>query len=101
MLQGKGNNSSREEPPGVIKGLNQKTVQENFVLLGDDINSITMMKEETVPGPLFCPCTWSDDGVVPALRVIAYMEEHKAAGVKNLLGVQVFFLNISPKSVKQ
>jgi len=46
-------NSFREEPPGVIKGLNKKTVQENFILLGDDINSITMMKEETVPGPPF------------------------------------------------
>ena len=63
--------------------------------MGDDINSITMMKKETVPGPLFCPCTWSDDGVVPALRVIVCVGKHKAAGVKNLFGVQVFFKHLS------
>ena len=55
VLQGKGKNSFREEPLGVIKGLNQKIVQENFVLMGDEKIAPLYEGGDSAWSPIFPP----------------------------------------------
>jgi hypothetical protein len=52
-----------------------------FLLSGDEIKSTGKMKEGTVPVPPRRPSALSDDDVSP-VQGIAFLGEHKEAGVK-------------------